>query len=1081
MKKICCMILASIVFMAGAAKAQITDVYAGNDTIELRVGNYQYGFVQWQTSHDTISWIDIEGATGEVYRFLPTEKAYYRAVATFPNCPQEFSRICCVQVLPKVDAGPDRKLPEGAGATMFALLEEGCVGQWEIIEGQGGTLSDFTSPNAYFEGTEGEYRLKWTVTNACGSTSDTVRIQYIHTVMNDNYLVVDTTDVILSDSTQLINGEYIIRFSEPVTVDDSTLLVGLGEASFLRKIVSYTFDETTNTYTFLTEQGTISDFIIEGVLSLDLSAAFRNDRKVVISDRYPTRKDIAALGWDGVFIRQPKGGESMVRWNNEIGQPKLSWTPGNFTLPHDFAVVPTFTMDEPNFMCELVKHRWHVESFKFGLYNTPYMTSFQVYFPGKTSFTLKKKLPVLPKIPLVPIPIIIGPIEITPELGCDLNLSVSYSLGPNMSFYAVQTGFLCNYIMYDDINGWTANSGRIDRHYDFDADWPEYGDLTAKTSLDLKLSFLIYNCVGPYACFSLGFEGTHNTFGAGFTAQQFKIKEEYKLGAKVEVFGYDLISFDWPFITFDLLNYQNPHSIHLVDGNQQTYTPGQPLPKALSVLVKKSTGKPSKGIRVKFETTNGSLSQEGTFTNSNGIATTLWTPRTNSTGTLQAKAFAYNVKNEPVQNAPMVFKAYAPAGGGIEPGSGDTDCSRLSVTAVYANGILKPEASGGATPYLFSTDGLSYGLPPIIFPMAGQTYHFFVRDGEQCEAECYYTHPSHDCLSSDLALALTQAGNKIVARACGGQEPYQFALNDGDFVENAVFINLPNGTYTVTVRDAQGCTAEAETEIEEVNSTESVTTQPVTGAHGVMVFRANVQNSGNANIIEKGFCYGIHHAPNFDDEKIICGSGNGGYTTTVTDLNEGQVYYVRAYLSTENGVAWGNEVRFTNGDICNLVYNGDFELGNVGFETDYSYQGGNVFGRYSIEEDAYNFWDNGHCYGYGGSGLFMTVDGADWPNAIVWKQTIEVNPNTLYNISAQIVSLCNSAIYSQAQLQFLVNGVQVGDVFHAPATLFDWQGFNARWNSGESTTAEIIIIDLNSNADGNDFGLDDICIVPISK
>ena len=237
MKKTFFLLLLATVLVA-PLRAQITDVFAGNDTLELRVGNYQYGFVQWQTAWDTVNWVDIEGAIDTVYRFLPTKNAYYRARATFPNCPEAFSAVCYVQVPPKVDAGPDRNLAVGDGATMFAMLEDGCVGEWEIIEGEDGVLSDLHDPNAWFEGTGSDYKLKWTVTNACGSASDTLSIHYIPTVMNDNILVVDTTDFILSDSTQLLNGEYLIAFSEPVTLNDSMLLVGMRDDSFLRKVVS---------------------------------------------------------------------------------------------------------------------------------------------------------------------------------------------------------------------------------------------------------------------------------------------------------------------------------------------------------------------------------------------------------------------------------------------------------------------------------------------------------------------------------------------------------------------------------------------------------------------------------------------------------------------------------------------------------------------------------------------------------------------------------------------------------------------------------------------------------------------------
>ena len=388
------LLLFLLVGFSFSLKAQITDVYAGNDTVELRVGNYQYGYVQWQTAQDTVNWTDIEGANETTYRFLPTKNAYYRARAIFPNCPEEFSAICYVQVPPKADAGPDRKISEGRGATMFAMLEDDCVGEWTIIEGENGSLSDMNSPTAYFEGTDSEYKLKWTVTNACGSSCDTVNIKYFHTIMNDNYLVVDTTDIVLSDSTQLLNGTYIVAFSESVDVNDSLLLVGIGEKSFLRKVVSYSYDSIGEYYVFETVQGTLSDFLIEGVFSFDFASAFQQGRKVIVSSRYPTRHDIAELGWDGIYYRQPKESEGGVRINFDKGRPKLSWIPGPFTLPYDFAVVPTLSINEPNFLCEFERSGLHVESLKFGLYNTPYVASLQFYIPGKSSFTLKKKFPM---------------------------------------------------------------------------------------------------------------------------------------------------------------------------------------------------------------------------------------------------------------------------------------------------------------------------------------------------------------------------------------------------------------------------------------------------------------------------------------------------------------------------------------------------------------------------------------------------------------------------------------------------------------------------------------------------------------
>ena len=169
----------------------------------------------------------------------------------------------------------------------------------------------------------------------------------------------------------------------------------------------------------------------------------------------------------------------------------------------------------------------------------------------------------------------------------------------------------------------------------------------------------------------------------------------------------------------------------------------------------------------------------------------------------------------------------------------------------------------------------------------------------------------------------------------------------------------------------------------------------------------------------------------------------------------------------------------------NVVVNGGFEAGYTGFTTDYNYvanpsQHNLGFGNFVINEDAHNVWPLQHQYGYGGDGLFMIVDGASTPNATVWSQTVNVQPNTSYDFSAQIVSLCASDI-SVARLQFVVNGVQLGPVFEAPSTLYQWVKFHDFWDSGNDTVATITILNQNTNGQGNDFGLDDIVFAPMPE
>ena len=166
----------------------------------------------------------------------------------------------------------------------------------------------------------------------------------------------------------------------------------------------------------------------------------------------------------------------------------------------------------------------------------------------------------------------------------------------------------------------------------------------------------------------------------------------------------------------------------------------------------------------------------------------------------------------------------------------------------------------------------------------------------------------------------------------------------------------------------------------------------------------------------------------------------------------------------------------------NLVVNGDFELGNSAFTTDYNYIASPAqhlgFGNFTISSDAYNVWPLQHQYAFNGEGLFMVVDGADYPNAVVWSQTVEVQPNTTYDFSAHVVSLCASNI-STARLQFFVNGSQLGPVFNAPSTLYQWQEYHNYWNSGGNLSATITIMNQNVNGQGNDFGLDHIVFFPL--
>ena len=100
--------------------------------------------------------------------------------------------------------------------------------------------------------------------------------------------------------------------------------------------------------------------------------------------------------------------------------------------------------------------------------------------------------------------------------------------------------------------------------------------------------------------------------------------------------------------------------------------------------------------------------------------------------------------------------------------------------------------------------------------------------------------------------------------------------------------------------------------------------------------------------------------------------------------------------------------------MANLVYNGDFSAGNVGFDTQYGYAALPAETQYAIgtnPADASQYYGcGGNCWASfsapNGSGDMMIVNGADvtnpdGSNLSVWSQTVTgLHANTNYQFTA---------------------------------------------------------------------------------
>jgi hypothetical protein len=240
----------------------------------------------------------------------------------------------------------------------------------------------------------------------------------------------------------------------------------------------------------------------------------------------------------------------------------------------------------------------------------------------------------------------------------------------------------------------------------------------------------------------------------------------------------------------------------------------------------------------------------------------------------------------------------------------------------------------------------------------------------------------------------------------------------------------------------------------------------------------------------------------------------GTYTVTVTDAN-GCTGTIPIQVADEK-VTDGS---FTNFNAATPSFYTEYHQ-NQGFYNGNSSSGLYPEGYYAVNTNAWSnnpglpngyhpaFHGHDHTNNATGSRNFLMVNGSAVTVAdpdpkyagppangkrakIIWQQTITVEPGMPYYFSAWGMNLNPT---SPARLQFEVNGVAVGIIAElslAPAptsevgvNLSNWIRFysNPNWIPAAGvTTAVIRIINLNPDAGGNDFGLDDISFATLGN
>ncbi|MFN3917046.1 MAG: PKD domain-containing protein [Flavobacteriales bacterium] len=129
------------------------------------------------------------------------------------------------------------------------------------------------------------------------------------------------------------------------------------------------------------------------------------------------------------------------------------------------------------------------------------------------------------------------------------------------------------------------------------------------------------------------------------------------------------------------------------------------------------------------------------------------------------------------------------------------------------DGVISVNASGGTGAIEYSLDGITFQASNTFTNLCAGTYTITIRDANGCTetGNTTLTNPAELALQSSHTNLLCFQDNtgSITLIGAGGTGNLNYTINNGNNITNAtgIFNSLPAGNYTLTVADANGCTA----------------------------------------------------------------------------------------------------------------------------------------------------------------------------------------------------------------------------------------------------------------------------------
>ncbi len=206
-----------------------------------------------------------------------------------------------------------------------------------------------------------------------------------------------------------------------------------------------------------------------------------------------------------------------------------------------------------------------------------------------------------------------------------------------------------------------------------------------------------------------------------------------------------------------------------------------------------------------------------------------------------------------------------------------------------SNGSITAAATGGAG-FTYSINGGAFQGNASFNNLAAGKYTIAAKSAAGCLGVTDITIDTKDpCAGVTVAITATpvnpsvgQSNGSITAIATGGTG-FTYSINNGAFQASGTFSNLATGTYTITAKNAGGCTATKQITLTATDPcagiTVTVTTTQVDPATGQSNGAITATATGGT-----GFTYSLNNGA-FQASGTFSGLATGNYTITAKNAN----------------------------------------------------------------------------------------------------------------------------------------------------------------------------------------------------